>query len=418
MFAAIYHVMAKYEFDLLIAGAGPAGCTLALDLAPTGIRIGIIEKDVFPRHKICGDALSGKVISVMKRIPGGVYGDFLASVNKIPSWGIRFIAPNHRELDIPFLLTRETDHPAPGYLCKRNEFDNFMFERLKGHSNIYIFEGEEIAGVFIHPDGVVTKTQNHEFHGKVIAGSDGVNSAVRRSLQKTKVNSRHYCLGIRGYYENVTGLHPENYIELHFLQDLLPGYFWIFPSTGGMVNAGLGLPQDRIHRQKEQLIHLFQQIIQNDRVIAPRFNHARLTGKLEAHKLPLGSYRFSRSGNRFLLLGDAGFLVDPFSGEGIGNAMASGEIAAAVLEQNFTLDDFSAEALKPYDLRLQRRFSQEFKTMSVMQKLSGSAKLFNLVVDKARKNREIREMLTMMYTNENVRKKLTRPGFYARLLFR
>jgi len=410
--------MAHFEFDLLIAGAGPAGCTLALNLAGKGLSIGIIEKDVFPRHKICGDALSGKVLNVMKRIPGGVYEDFLLNVDKIPSWGIRFIAPNYHEIDIPILLNHEAGQSAPGYLCKRNEFDNFMFGRLTDYPNIRIFQGERITEVISHPEYIMAKTQNHEFYGKVIAGADGVHSTVRKNLQDKRVEKKHLCVGIRGYYENVTGLHPEKFIELIFLKNLLPGYFWIFPSTGGLVNAGFGMLQNRISNRKENLSHLLEDILTNDPVVAPRFRNARLVHKPEAHSLPLGTYHFNRSGQRFILLGDAGFLVDPFSGEGIGNAMASGEIAAAILEQNFKKDDFSAQALKPFDIRLQRRFSQEFRTMSVMQSFASSARLFNLVVDKARKNKEVAELLTMMYTNENVMKKLTWPGFYMRLLFR
>ncbi len=413
-----YRLMAQYDFDLLIAGAGPAGCTLALNLAPRGIRIGIIEKNIFPRHKICGDALSGKVISVMKRIPGGVYEDFLKHVDKIPSRGIRFIAPNHHEIDVPFSLHRNEDDPAPGYVCKRNDFDNFLFGRLKEYPNIMIFQGERVEQVVTHPDGVVVRTGNHEFSGKVIAGADGVHSIVRKSFQEGHDDKKHLCVGIRGYFENVSGLHPENFIELIFLKRLLPSYFWIFPSTEGLVNAGFGMMQGRISQQRENLSQLFSDLIQNDPLLGPRFSTARLAGKLEAHTLPLGTYRFNRSGNRFVLLGDAASLVDPFSGEGIGNAMASGEIAAAILEPCFTLNDFSAEALCAYDARIQQRFSREFRTMGVMQQLAGSKWLLNLVVDKARKNREIRELLTAMFTNENLRKKLTRPGFYARLLFR
>ncbi|MEI7724354.1 MAG: geranylgeranyl reductase family protein [Bacteroidota bacterium] len=410
--------MAENEFDILIAGAGPAGCTLALNLAPKGYRIGIIEKDIFPRHKICGDALSGKVLNVMKRIPGDVYTDFLRNVDKIPSWGIRFIAPNHHEVDIPFLLNREENHMPPGYVCKRNDFDNFMFDRLQDYSNIHIFQGERIERVTTHRDNVLANTANHEFTGKIIAGADGVHSTVRKFMHDATIDKHHFCVGIRGYYENVIGLHPENYIELIFLKRLLPGYFWIFPSTRGQVNAGFGMMQHRISRRRENLTHILEDIINHDPLIAPRFRSARLTAKPEAHTLPLGSFRLTRSGNRFILLGDAAFLVDPFSGEGIGNAMASGEIAAAILEDNFKTNNFTAEALKTYDTRIQKRFAQEFKTMTAMQQLAGSSGLFNFVVNKARNNREVRELLTAMFTNEDIRKKLIRPGFYARLLFK
>ena len=410
--------MAEYEFDILIAGAGPAGCTMALNLAPKGLRIGIIEKDVFPRHKICGDALSGKVLNVMKRIPGGVYEDFLQNVSKIPSYGIRFIAPNHHAVDIPFLSDIASDQPAPGFVCNRNDFDLFLFDRLHDYPNISIFQGERIEEITTRPDCISAKTAENEFSGKVIAGADGIHSAVRKSLQQETIDKKHFCVGIRGYFENVSGLHPGNFIELIFLKRLLPGYFWIFPSTGGLVNAGFGMMQKQISRKRINLTHVLDDIIANDPFIAPRFRNARLMGKAEAHTLPLGTYHLNRSGNRYLLLGDAAFLVDPFSGEGIGNAMASGEIAAGILEKNFNDDDFSAEALKTYDARIDRRFSQEFRTMAVMQYLAGSSKLFNLVVDKARKNKELCELLSAMFTNEDIRKKLTRPGFYMGLLFK
>ena len=410
--------MAYHEFDLLIAGAGPAGCTLALNLAQKGLHIAIIEKDFFPRNKICGDALSGKVLSVMKRLPGSIYDDFLKEVDKIPSWGIRFTAPNHHSIDIPFLTDRIEGMQAPGYVCRRNDFDNFLFGKLKEYPNIHVFQGERVAKLTVTPDCMQVKTGNHEFRGQVIAGADGVHSTVRKFFNPKPIEKKHFCIGIRAYFENVSGIHPENLIELIFLKELLPGYFWIFPSTQGKVNAGFGMMQSQIIKRKENLVHIFNDMITNHPLLAPRFKDAKCVSKAEAHSLPLGTCHLNRSGNRYILLGDAAFLVDPFSGEGIGNAMASGEIAASILEEPFRKNDFSAHTLSAYDARINRRFSQEFKTNSIMQRLAGSAWLFNMVVDKARKNKELSDLLTTMFTNEAIMKKLTRPGFYAGLLFK
>jgi len=316
------------------------------------------------------------------------------------------------------MLKRKPEDRPPGYVCRRRDFDRFLFYKLRDYSNIHIFQGERVDKVTELPDCIMVNTQNQEFRGKMVAGADGVHSVVRKSLQKDHADKKHFCVGIRGYYENVTGLHLENFIELIFLKDLLPGYFWIFPSAGGLVNAGFGRLRDQISNQKENMTHILNEIIASDPLIAPRFSKATPVGKPQAHTLPLGTHQLKRSGNRFILLGDAAFLVDPFSGEGIGNAMASGEIAAEILRQNFENNDFSAGALMAYDARIQRRFSQEFRTMSVMQYLARSPRLFNLVVNKARKNEEVRNLLTAMFTNENLMKKLTRPGFYSRLMFK
>jgi geranylgeranyl reductase family protein len=409
--------MSTCDFDLLIAGAGPAGCTLALNLAPKGLRIGIIEKDHFPRNKICGDALSGKVLSVMKRIPGGVYTDFLQDVAaKIPSRGIRFMSPDGHAADVPFQMQDVAEQSPPGYICGRRVFDSFMASQLERYPNIELWQGEGIEQVRHSAGGVVAKTKTNEFTGRIIAGADGVHSVVRRSFLPGIIGRNHLCIGIRGYYENVSDIHSENFIELIFLKRLLPGYFWIFPSAGGLVNAGFGMLQNKVIRTKENLTRLLNDLTAADPLLAPRFRNARLTGKAEAHTLPLGTHRFTRSGNRFLLLGDAAFLVDPFSGEGIGNAMSSGEIAAQVLAHSFDEDDFSAGALLAYDKRLHRRFSSEFSTMSAMQRLAKYPGLINLVLKKAGSNSEVKALLTAMFTNESLRKRLIKPEFYIRLL--
>ncbi|MCK9423926.1 MAG: geranylgeranyl reductase family protein [Bacteroidales bacterium] len=410
--------MSTQDFDLIIIGAGPAGCTLALKLAPLGIRIAIIEKEIFPRDKICGDALSGKVLNVLKRLPDNAYTDFIHMVDKVPSWGIRFVAPNLNSVDVPFRFHKDPEQPAPGFICTRKVFDTFLFDRLKTHSNIHIFQGEKVICLDRTTNGVQVDSISHHLHGRILAGADGVHSIARKFCNPVTTDKKHFCVGIRAYFENVLELHPENFIELIFLKSLLPGYFWIIPSADGMVNAGFALMKGKIPERKESMSSHFSHLIKDHPFLAPRFKNARQVSKFEAHTLPLGTFDLRRSGNRTLLLGDAAFLVDPFSGEGIGNAMASGEIAAEVLTNCFGTNDFSDETLQLYDSRIHRRIITEFRTSAMMQKLANSSLLFNLVVNKARRNEEIRNMLTAMFTDEDLKKKLTRPGFYFRVLFK
>jgi len=391
---------------------------VALNLAPLGIRIAIIEKDVFPRDKICGDALSGKVMRVLQRIPGDIYADFLREVEKVPSRGIRFVAPNRKGVDIPFSLSYEPGQPAPGFICTRSNFDTFLFDRLRAFSNVTVFQGEKAVRVERVDDGIEVFTEAHRIGGRLLAGADGAQSMARKLMNVPLPAKKHFCVGIRAYFDGVTDLHPENFIELIFLKTLLPGYFWIFPSANGRVNAGLGVMQDTLRGRKENLSALFLRLAKEDPLLSPRFKNAAQISKPEAHILPLGTYGLRRSGNRALLLGDAAFLVDPFSGEGIGNAMASGEIAADVISQCFTTGLFSDSLLQQYDKRIHHRFSTEFKTSAMMQKLAHSSSLINFVINKARKSQKIRNRLTAMFTNEDLKKSLVRPGFYFKELFR
>jgi len=70
--------MQPNNFDLVIIGAGPSGCTASLFLADSGLKIALIDKAVLPAEKTCGDALSGTVLRILKKIPGNCFDEFLS----------------------------------------------------------------------------------------------------------------------------------------------------------------------------------------------------------------------------------------------------------------------------------------------------------------------------------------------------
>ncbi|NJN78567.1 MAG: FAD-dependent oxidoreductase [Saprospiraceae bacterium] len=113
---------------ILIIGAGPGGTTAALQLAKLGIKCTIVDKAIFPRDKVCGDGLSAKVVSLMQRLNDGMMADFATLTNEnLPSWGIKFVAPNGFDLEIPFHKDYQTTDDLPaGYVSKRIDFDNFF----------------------------------------------------------------------------------------------------------------------------------------------------------------------------------------------------------------------------------------------------------------------------------------------------
>ena len=157
-------------------------------------------------------------------------------------------------------------------------------------------------------------------------------------------------------------------IELHFYKSLLPGYFWVFPLPNNEANIGLGMLSSFISKKKVNLKKKMLEVIATEPGLKERFAEAELDDKIYGFGLPLGSKKRDLSGQRFMLLGDAASLIDPITGEGVGNAIRSGPFAALQIEKCFAQKDFSASLMKSYDEHLygavwgEMRFSRMLQT--------------------------------------------------------
>ncbi len=407
--------------DIIIIGAGPAGCATSLFLAEAGIPHTILEKQTFPRDKVCGDALSGKSVYVLNKLDPTIIPEIATKTDSfIDSWGVKFVAPNGKSIDIPFKSETNTNTLPPGFISKRIHFDHYLFSKLnKNYATV--IEGAEVNEVEYIGDTIrVTYHKNGEKHWlenvQLIVGAEGDRSIVAKKLAGIKKENDHYCAGIRAYYEGVEGMHPKNFIELHFLKELLPGYFWIFPLPNGQANVGAGMLSSVVSKNKVNLKADMLDAIANNPNINGRFKNATLVGKVEGWGLPLGSKKRPLSGNRFLLTGDAGSLIDPFTGEGIGNALYSGMMAAEMIGKSIKANRFDALFLKEYDQTFYNRQWDELKLSHTMQKLCKYPWLFNLVVNKAHKNKALKETISCMFEDLDLRAKLRNPLFYLKLL--
>ena len=402
------------NFDVIIIGAGPAGSACALMLANSGLKIAIFDKTSFPREKICGDGLSKDVINQLKLLPPEIKNSFDSIVEKLPSSGMCIYSPENNCLELPF----EFKDNISGYVCKRKYFDEILVNGLKKYSNIKLFENCEVDNVLINNDSASVITKSVSYNAKIIIGADGPNSILSRKFNLKIKNKKHHCLGLRGYFENVTDFHPKNFIELHFYKDILPGYLWIFPMANNMANVGLGVLASDVSEKKIILKSVLEKFINTHPNIAPRFKNANQIGKLEAMSIPLGAKKIKISGERYLLAGDAASLVDSFTGEGIGNAIRSGRVAAEHIINCFEKNNFSAEFNSSYDNEIYRRMWNELKISSSLQKLFNYPGLINYAVRKANRNEHFKNLISDSMQNIDLKKKLLRPYLFYKTFLR
>jgi geranylgeranyl reductase family protein len=377
----------------------------------------MVDQATFPRDKVCGDALSGKVVLTLKRLNEDFPKELSFEPTVIASHGVSFIAPNGKVLSVPFRRELDPENP-PGFIAKRVDFDNWLFNKAAAHPLINIETGIRIENFVKENDEWILSDKEKKFsiRTKLVVASDGAHSRFAKEIGGVVMEDEHYCAGLRGYYSGVKELNENGFIELHFTKEFLPGYFWIFPLANGLANVGVGLRSDVVRKKKINLRKEMLNLIETHPVLKERFKDATLIDSIKGYGLPLGSKKRPLSGDGFLLVGDAGSLIDPFTGEGIGNAMICGLKAGEIIG-GIKDNIYNKEALKAYDESVYKRLWPELNLSKKMQELVKYPWLFNLVVNRANNSKSLRETISCMFEDLDLRGRLKDPMFYLKVLF-
>ena len=402
-------------YDAIIVGAGPAGSSAAIYCNKLGLNTLLLDKSIFPRDKICGDALSGKSVKILEEL------DLLQDLDKLNGAIVNRIIfgnPNHSECELHLNKSLNKRHISHGFVIPRKIFDNYLFKKASDVSNVVSgFNVEDLIYNKSQVIGVKGKSINGEqkkYFGNIVLGADGPYSIVSRKSGLYNSDMNYTAVGLRCYYENVEDLTDQ--IELHYVNETIPGYFWIFPAGNKKANIGVGLLKSRAKKKKYNLQQIMKQVI-NSKNFKYRFKNSNALEKPKGWNLPFGNTKRGNHGNGFLLLGDAAGLVDPFTGEGIGNAMESGKIAADIVLKAKKLNNFSNQILSEYDKVLWEYLGSELKTSTLLLKLAHYRILLNFVIDRASRNKNIKNMISGMLANEVPKTELSNPMFYLKTLF-
>ena len=415
-------------YDAIVAGAGPAGCSTALFLARAGHQVLLLDKAKFPREKVCGDAVSGKSIGVLRRL------GLLSALEKPPHgviMGLKMVAPDGHEVRVPF--PNAEGMACAGYVLPRQQTDLILQSAAKKEPTITVMENftietyeKDAQGRVCGVSGVQTDratsapplSKPRTFHARVVVGADGSSSLLARSLSLPLVPPEHTFMAIRGYWSGVAGL--SDHIELFFIDGVLPGYLWVFPMGNGMANVGLGILTSDVKKRAKHPNKVLAEALATHPQLRERFSAATQASPIGAWLIPNGSFVRVSSGDGWVLAGDAASLVDPFSGEGVGNALSSGEFAAqtidAALGQNPGEAPLPAASLAPYTALVESQLRPEMKTSYQLQRASRSRFMLNLFISKAATKPAFRQMIIDMLASDEKKEQVKDQLFYLKLL--
>lgn len=308
--------------DVLVVGAGPAGAAAAIASRRAGRSVIVADKATFPRDKCCGDGLTTLALRELDRL-GLVPGDVDGWCDVGSAW---LRSPSGREVEVPLPTTGRYAAVAP-----RLALDHQLVALARG-AGADVRDGHAFEGVDAAPEHVdVAVAGIGVVRCRYLVAADGMWSPVRKSLGCALDGYRGEWHAFRQYAGNVTGPASHRLI-VWFDADLLPGYAWSFPLPGNRVNIGFGVLRDGSRRVRD-MAALWRDVLQRPHVVAALGDGFELEGRHTAWPIParIDEVALTAGGGRVLFVGDAAAATDVMTGEGIGQALLTGRLAAEAI---------------------------------------------------------------------------------------
>lgn len=339
-------------YDVVIAGAGPAGATAAYFLAKGGKRVALLEKATFPRDKRCGDAWCEPALDTLEEMGVIQELDAEGAVQWVRSGGL--VSPSGLSFTSPDQGEREG---APRVAAIRRMVCDERIARAAVRVGAELIEGAAVSDVKLD-DGrwAVRCKDGRQFSGRCLIAADGAKSKIARSLGvvttgANSVASRQYIKGGTHRFSSDGVLLYPPYV--------LPGYVALFRHSNGDIDLGCYvLPGGRVPLTKLKPL-LQTEVAADPYVRAALGDHAEPLEPPGLSPLRLGGEPRTH-GERLLVLGDAAGQTDPLTGEGIHTAMVAAKIAARLLHEAFDAGDLSARRLSAYHRAWMREFGRDF----------------------------------------------------------
>ncbi len=306
------------RWDVVVAGAGPAGSATALLLARAGARVLLVDRARFPREKPCSEYLSPESTRVLERLGPDVLAAVAAAAPARLS-GMKVVAPSGASVVGRF----ETF----SFALPRTRFDAILLNAARARG-VEVREGVKVEEL-VYDSGAVaglvardTRTGTREpYRARVVVGADGLRSIVARRLGRVRTTPPRRI----AFTAHVAGVRDVSDLgEMHVGR---PGYVGLGPIGADVTTVALVLPLEEARRGER-----FFEELNRFPGVRGRFD----AGSIVRRVMATGPFsRWSRrpvaKGGGALLVGDAADFFDPFTGQGIYSALRGAELAAAAV---------------------------------------------------------------------------------------
>jgi geranylgeranyl reductase family protein len=355
--------MALEKFDVVIVGAGTAGCLAAKVVGKAGYKVCLIDtkKKEEIGQKICGDALGEHHLTNLSLEKPGK-GELTARIE-----GVKIYSP---DLETVFTIEHED---FTGYMLNRRLFGQWLLKHAIDEGSMFL-DSTQCLEPIIQKSFVVGVLAKKKETGKtlklrcrVVVDASGFLAVIRRKLPNEMNVEKKIANGdLEACYREIRQLDRETentkYCEIYLNHKVAPGgYSWIFPKGDAIVNAGLGVRMQRNFPAPKKRFNRF--------VVSKPIFKGSILREGGTWYVPTRKPIDNMVGNGVIITGDAACLVNPIHGGGIGPSMLSGDLAGKTINDAFENGTVNREALWPYNYMYMKEYGMKQGGLDVFRML-------------------------------------------------
>jgi geranylgeranyl reductase family protein len=347
------------HFDVAIVGAGPAGSSAAIALARKGYSVALLDKEQFPREKLCGDFLNPINCPLLRELE--IEREILARTHEKVTI-FRFTSFSGEEAEVP--LPDSENGTLFGLGVRRFDLDYVLIEKARS-LGVTVRDGWKLKELKREPNGWRLKAGKSEtledLAVAMLIGADGRNSWVAHHLGMTaSAAMQGRAIGFQLRLRSSDAFAGK--VEIH----LFPGgYAGVVGLGDNTLNLCLAVDKGRLQHHWS-LDRLLQSCLSLNPHLEAILRRSQPVGAARSvypvYFSPRRSY-----GHGVLLVGDAARVNEPVTGEGIYCALKSGELAARAIDQAFRKSDFSAAQLCSYEWECRSAFRRRWRINALIR---------------------------------------------------